>query len=85
MMKNSASLDVKPCLDDFYSDRHKEIFKAIETNACLENHLIKSQCLRFFKDFRKLDLIGGEEYLLKCVPCLLLHLPGFYIEKQKTR
>lgn len=79
-----ASLDVKPCLDDFYSDRHKEIFKAIENQRMLGKPFDQITMLEVLKDLGKLDSIGGEEYLVEM--CSVFAAPtatGFYIEKLK--
>lgn len=66
-MDNDTAFDylkTKPSIDDFYADRHKEIFKAIESLHFSNKSFNAEVVVDYMKSTKKLDFVGGKQYFL---------------------
>lgn len=66
-MDNDTAFDylkVKPTIDDFYADRHKEIFKVIENLHFTGKSFNSEVVVDYLKSNNRLDSVGGEQYFL---------------------
>ena len=57
-------LKVKPTVDDFYAQRHKEIFKIIENQNMLGKSYNAEVVVDQLKALGLLDMVGGEQYFI---------------------
>lgn len=57
-------LKVKPCVDDFYAQRHKEIFKVIENQNLLGKSYNSEIVVDQLRSLNLLDAVGGEQYFI---------------------
>lgn len=77
-------LEVKPCLDDFHADRHKEIFKVIENQRFLGKPYDQITVLEVLKELGISEKVGGEAYLVEIGSVFAApSATGFYVEKLK--
>ena len=58
-------LKVKPTVEDFYAQRHKEIFKIIENQNMLGKSYNAEVVVDQLKSLGLLDMVGGEQYFLQ--------------------
>ena len=77
-------LTTKPCIDDFYAQRHKEIFKVIESQNFMGKSYNSEIVVDQLKSLGLLDMVGGEQYFLDMMSNFASPTAvGSFIEKLK--
>ena len=77
-------LKVKPTVDDFYAQRHKEIFKIIENQNMLGKSYNAEVVVDQLKALGLLDMVGGEQYFIDMMSTFAApSAVGTFIERLK--